>query len=246
MKTPQLLAFLLLIHGAVAQVVNPTAAAITTTIKALYTNNAPLDVTTFNNANSYQSKALADTIKALAASGAGALRQREFFALACIFRATNAVANPRSDNVVPAKWTNTTNWTTNPNYCTWSGIICKNSNNLVTEIVLYNNALSGEMPDEVILLGATLDNLDLAENFYLWKGNFTWMPKMTVLQYLYFGGTSFDSDGIPTQLSSIKTLGTFTLCSTHPMWFFLVLATIITKGFTFTFVTQCQTLNVPS
>jgi hypothetical protein len=206
MKAFLLLPFLLLLQGAVAQT-NPTAAAITTTIKALYTNNAPLDVTKFTNANTYQSKALADTVKALAGSAAGALRLKEYFVLACFFRATNGIANPRTDLVsVLPKWSNTTNWITNANYCTWSGIVCTNVNNLVTDIVLFNNSLTGEMPDEVILLGTTLVQLDLGENFYLWKGNFTWMPKMTALQFLYFGGTSFDSDGIPTQISSLKNL----------------------------------------
>ena len=198
----------LLFHSVVAQ--TPNAAAIRTAINTLYANNKLLDATKFNSANSYQSKALSDSVRVLAGTGAGTLRIGEYYALACLYYSTNAVANPRTNAIIPGQkltnWKSTNNWINNANYCQWFGIKCQNAANTVNEILLANNTMTGELPDEVSILGNTLLTLDLSGNFFLWKGTFDWMTKMTALQYLLVGTTSFDSDGIPTQIASMKNL----------------------------------------
>lgn len=209
MKVILLLA--LLFQAVVAQ--SPTATAITTAIKGLYNGNTLLDATKFNSANSYQSRALSDAVRVLAGTGAGTLKITEYYALVCLYYSSNAVANPRTNSIIPGQklpnWARTTNWINAANYCTWFGIKCKNAGSLVTDVILYNNTLTGELPNEISLLGSSLDYLDLGLNFYHWKGTFDWMTRMTVLQYLAVGTTSFDSDGIPTQIASMKKLSKF-------------------------------------
>jgi hypothetical protein len=192
----------------------PTAKTITSTIKALYPKSSKLlNVTVFNKATSYQSKALASATRVLVKTGANAMRIKEYYVLACLQHATNGVPNPRTKSMIPGqklvRWTKTTSWIQTSNYCKWYGIKCGKPTNDVTEIRLSKNGLTGEFPNEIILLGKTLKILDLSSNIYHWKGSFDWMKSMSAMKNLYFGTTAWDSNGIPYQISSMKRLSTY-------------------------------------
>jgi hypothetical protein len=191
----------------------PTAKTITSVIKTLYTKNSKLlNVTVFNSPSSYQSKALANVTRVLAKTGASKTLMKEYYVLACLYHATSGRSNPRTKSMIPGqklgRWTKTTNWIKTSNYCKWYGVTCAKSISEVTAIRLGKNGLTGELPNEIILLGKTLKTLDVASNLYHWKGSFEWMKYMNAMKYLYFGTTSWDSNGIPYQISSMKNLST--------------------------------------
>jgi hypothetical protein len=56
-----------------------------------------------------------------------------------------------------------------------------------------------------------MNRIDLFDNF-VWnegdEGN-TWLGEMTSLQYLYYGNTYFEYDGIPPQISNLVNLSKF-------------------------------------
>ena len=103
-------------------------------------------------------------------------------------------------------WKNNTNWNSSNSICTWYGITCNNSENVI-DLNLSKNLLSGEVPDSFNCL-PFLKNLDLSSNCL-----FTTFPEslkylVGSLQYI-----NFSSDGlygkIPssiTELSFLKEL----------------------------------------
>lgn len=56
-----------------------------------------------------------------------------------------------------------------------------------------------------------MNRIDLFDNF-VWnegdEGN-VWLGEMTSLQYLYYGNTYFEYDGIPPQISNLVNLSKF-------------------------------------
>eukprot|EP00545_Synedropsis_sp_CCMP1620_P013103 CAMPEP_0119029662 /NCGR_PEP_ID=MMETSP1176-20130426/40634_1 /TAXON_ID=265551 /ORGANISM="Synedropsis recta cf, Strain CCMP1620" /LENGTH=1229 /DNA_ID=CAMNT_0006986013 /DNA_START=177 /DNA_END=3866 /DNA_ORIENTATION=+ len=131
---------------------------------------------------------------------------KNYYALACIFVATNGKSNPRvltPDFGIP-KWKESIGWATNDDYCTWYGIKCDQG--LVSEIMLYDNTLYGTWPVEVAFLGETLTFLDVFGNSFNYCDNYQWFKSMEVLTFLFFGGTSWESNGIPSTLKFLTQL----------------------------------------
>ena len=167
-----------------------------------------LQTSVFGDSATYQSKAMIATQKYLL--NATDLTIRNFYALACIYFATNGVGNRALEimnylNPIPTWITN--DWLS-PDYCSWFGITC-NSDGSVTEIDLNDNFLYGSWPPEVVLLKSTLIHIDVSNNAFHYCGNYTWITKMSELRFLSFGTTSWKSDGVPIELNSAINLSTF-------------------------------------
>ena len=175
----------------------------------------------FDDSRSYQSRALT-WLQADATDHNGQLRTSESgliqrYALACIYFATNAVSHAYTDLEFGMGWVDpwhdSTGWLSSASVCEWYGITCEMpssdpSNELyVVELRLNENHLTGSFPREVTLL-SHLRLIDLYDN-WLWnkgeEGN-AWLGDMVSLEYLYYGSTYFDYDGIPTQISQLVNL----------------------------------------
>jgi hypothetical protein len=134
---------------------------------------------------SYQSCALA---KSLEQNGINTKTEAliiQYYALFCIYCATNAVPNvitdndPRFANLVNFPgWTSQNGWNqNNVDPCNWYGIICDFSDQ-VTQIDLSSNRLTGIFPEEIKLLAAdgafstgagNLIALDLSSNEFVFN-----------------------------------------------------------------------------
>jgi hypothetical protein len=157
--------------------------------------------------NTYQLKAREETASRLAGTGANSQTIINHYVLRCIYAATNGVSNPRTGGLtnIP-KWTNTTGgWATNSaNYCGYYGITC--SGGYVTDIVLNQNSLYGTWPAEIAFIGDTLEQIDIYANFFNYCETYEWFKSMDKLNYLFFGTTSWDSNGIPSVLKFLDAL----------------------------------------
>jgi len=148
---------------------------------------------------------------------------KNFYAAACIFYATNGVSNEKAELFLPTgfeipNWDDSRDWLTNPDYCSWFGLACfldtktpdQISDQLleeeIIEIQLFNNSLYGEWPLEVGLLGEHLVTIDLNDNFYQSLQDYRWFDSMNELKYLWFGTTSWEANGIPSELSKLGNL----------------------------------------
>lgn len=119
----------------------------------------------------------------------------QYYALYCIFEATNAIPNvitdsdPRFNNVQFPGWQLKTGWLSNNlDPCEgWHGITCDESKK-VTKIELYKNLLTGIFPHEVTLLASdgprstgagNLNRLDLFSNEFLFNDfDNSWMSHL--------------------------------------------------------------------
>jgi hypothetical protein len=195
----------------------PVAAAVTlapvgpSTIQALITTVALNGGAEFNDPTSYHSKSLAFLEGTL--SPTADEKYITYYSLACIWYSTAGISNPLTDmqfgvgTAVP-NWISATNWTTDTDYCTWHGISCDASGNVVT-IDLINNRLSGSLPAETQLVGSAIETIDLFGNFLLFNdGDFgnAWLGKMTTLKNLYYGETGFQYPGIPSEIGLLTNL----------------------------------------
>jgi hypothetical protein len=140
---------------------------------------------------------------------------RNYYALACIYYATNGIPNPRTTELIPGaiipKWSTETNWINTAQYCTWYGVTCNGSGDVVG-IDLHENSIFGIFPNEVVLLKTSLQLLELYNNAFLYSVAPKWLSGMGELKYLFFGSTAFAHDGIPTDLSGATNLSK---CSNH-------------------------------
>ena len=182
---------------------------VSTSLKDLIAAAAPDGGAGFADANSYQSKALA-FVEGVTPTSVDRILQ--FYALACVWYATSAVANAVtiSESFTPVPWMTSTNWVTDTDFCTWFGITCIGEN--VSELELISNGLSGSLPAEVSMLDGTLIIIDLFDNYYLYNdgaaGN-DFLGDIPSLKYLYFGSTSFSYAGIPPSLAKLTNLVEF-------------------------------------
>jgi hypothetical protein len=142
-----------------------------------------------------------------------------YYVLRCIYAATNGKTNPRStlSEAETPEWKVQTGWSTpatSTDYCTWHGITCESG--LVIEINLANNTLYGSWPEETAFIGETLESIDLFSNFFHFCGTYEWFQSMKVLKFLFFGTTSWDSNGIPSVLKFLENL--FELDMSNTFW----------------------------
>jgi hypothetical protein len=168
----------------------------------------------FDEPTTYQSKAMIATQTRL--RNVTDLTIRNFYALACIYFATNGIGNQVLDileipNTIPTWITN--DWLSS-DYCSWFGITC-NAEGSVSEIDLSDNYLYGSWPPEVVLLKSTLIHIDVSVNYFHYCGNYTWITKMSELRFLSFGSTSWTYDGVPAELNSATNLSTFSYYHIH-------------------------------
>jgi hypothetical protein len=166
-----------------------------------------LDQAALSDSGSYQFQARQSA--ALYLSSPTTVEIRNYYALACIYYATNGVGNVRTDEIIPGAviptWLKDNEWIVNPDYCQWLGITCNAARNVVA-IDLHENQLYGEWPNEVVLLKNNLQLIELFNNFFLHSVEPVWLTKMGELQFLFIGTTSFDYNGIPTYLNGCKKL----------------------------------------
>lgn len=120
----------------------------------------------------------------------------------CLFPDTDAIYGT---NVV-LEWKTSTNWATDADECTWFGITC--TSGVVTKVEFISNQLSGSLPEELTLLKDSLSYIDLFDNLVSNKGDEgnAWLGDLTNLEYLYYGTTNFEYNGIPSQISKLTKL----------------------------------------
>jgi hypothetical protein len=134
----------------------------------------------FQDPESYQSQALARTEEQVGIETQSNAKIIQYYALYCIYSATNQVANLITDAegiVQLPRWIVAAGWeSTNIDPCSgqWFGISCENDQ--VTNIDLFSNLLTGSFPPEVTLLASdgerstgagALRRIDLFDNMLL-------------------------------------------------------------------------------
>ena len=171
----------------------------------------------FNDPNSYQSAALAwVTAQDLPAPGSPLLLEDQaiqLYALACIYYNTYSARSSWTDfhfgsDVAIPGWFTSRGWLGDPSsVCDWYGITCNNSGK-VEKIELATNGLTGYFPPEAALLHDSLNYLDLYNNIVHNKGDLgnSFLGELTNLEYLFYGTTSFEYDGIPTEIGALTKL----------------------------------------
>lgn len=135
------------------------------------------------------------------------------YALACIYFSTNAVRSAWTDfhygpDVALPGWFSNRGWVQNADeVCNWYGVTC-NDEMRVEKIELDTNGLTGSFPSEVALLKDSLKYLDLYNNLVHNKddeGN-AWLGELVNIEKLFYGTTSFEYDGIPTEIGLLTNL----------------------------------------
>ena len=186
-------------------------------IRSIIMSNARFGGTEFQDKTSYQSKALAWVqTQSLPATGISLTLEQQtiqLYALACIYYNTYSTRSAWTDfefgagNAIPG-WYATQGWLKDASQvCSWFGITC-NQNGGVEKIELATNGLTGYLPPETALLKDSLTYLDLYKNIINNKGDLgnSFLGELTNLQYLYYGTTSFEYDGIPTEIGLLTNL----------------------------------------
>ncbi|VEU39079.1 unnamed protein product [Pseudo-nitzschia multistriata] len=160
----------------------------------------------FNDPSSFQARALARTAEVPGIETQTPAKIIQYYALYCIFFATNSVANIITESegildvpgwIVPSGWDSTT-----ADPCSgWFGVSC-NGNGQVTTLDLFSNLLTGEFPAEVTLLASdgarstgagALERIDLFDNMLLTNGgdNSWWSQLGSAFAFLFFKNTAF-------------------------------------------------------
>jgi len=154
------------------------------TMQQVITNYALNGGEEFQNPDSYQTAALRRLETLDARDVLGDIKLVQFYALYCIFEATNSQSNDfiQSQNIqipiIPG-WDHSYGWEeTDLDPCDgWYGISCEDD--FVVGIDLYDNMLTGNFPPEITLLASDgkratgagkLRHLDLYNNHYLSNG----------------------------------------------------------------------------
>mmetsp|Transcript_25466 Transcript_25466/g.60241 ORF Transcript_25466/g.60241 Transcript_25466/m.60241 type:complete len:567 (-) Transcript_25466:251-1951(-) len=138
----------------------------------------------------------------------------QLYAVACIYYNTFGVRSDWTDfhfgpdvEEIPG-WFNSLGWMDDPsNVCNWYGLTC-NENGQILKIELDTNGLTGYFPPEVALLKDSLQTIDLYNNIIHNSGELgnSFLGELTNLEYLYFGTTSFEYDGVPTYIGQLTKL----------------------------------------
>ena len=174
--------------------------------------------TDFSDPNAYQTKALDWVLtKEIPAPGISLSRDEQaiqLYALACIIYNTDSVRSDWTDfhfgegAEIPG-WYTKRGWLGEPSeVCTnWHGLTCDDDGR-VTKIELDSNGLTGYFPPETSLLKDSLTYLDLFSNLVNNRGDAgnSWLGQMTNMEYLFYGSTSFEYDGVPTEIGKLTKL----------------------------------------
>lgn len=149
----------------------------------------------FEDPNSYQSQALLRVESQVGAAEFTDAKLTQYYALYCIYNATNRVPNPITENdprfegIPFPTWLISTGWEeTNLDPCDgWYGIGC-DAQGRVSVIDLFENLLTGYFPPEVTMLSldgpfatgaGNLFRIDLFENQFLWNNaDNSWMTDL--------------------------------------------------------------------
>jgi DNA-binding SARP family transcriptional activator len=108
-----------------------------------------------------------------------------------------------------AEWRDSTGWLSNATPCSWFGVTC--SEGSVVELILTDNNLSGQIPQEISLL-ANLKMLNL--EFNQLNGNIPpELGSLSNLESLSLSGNSRLSGSIPPELGDLTNLRTLVLSS---------------------------------
>lgn len=172
----------------------------------------------FEDERSYQSRARRWVLsQAFPVDDGSALTTEEqaiqLYALACIYYNTYSVKSAWTDfqfgaDVVIPGWFTSRGWLGSAEeVCTWYGITC-NDEGRVLKIQLDTNGLTGYFPPEVAYLHETLNTIDLFNNIVHNVGDAgnSFLGELTNLEYLFLGTTSFEYDGVPTELGKLSLL----------------------------------------
>jgi len=187
-------------------------------IRQIILSNARFGGSEFDDASSYQSKALEWVLtQDISLTDFPNMDQEEqtmqLYALACLFYATYATRSDWTDHhygndVALPGWLDSKGWVKDASeVCDWYGLTC-DAKGRVVKIELDTNGLTGSIPAEITYLKDSLQYIDLFNNIVHNKddaGN-AWLGELTNLKYLYFGQTSFQYDGIPTEIGLLTNL----------------------------------------
>lgn len=172
----------------------------------------------FENPVSYQSRAKQWVLTQAfpVADGSSLTTEQQaiqLYALACIYYNTFGVRSDWTDfqygpDVALPGWFSSRGWLgTATDVCTWYGITCDDQGR-VAKLQLDTNGLTGYLPPETAYLHESLNTIDLYNNLLHNKGDAgnAFLGELTNLEYLFFGSTSFEYDGIPPQLGQLTKL----------------------------------------
>lgn len=172
----------------------------------------------FDDLDSYQTKALnwalTQNLPAPEYPGLSLEEQaRQLYALACIYFSTfrqpnGCTGNYFGEDTALPGWFSDDGWMWKAGeVCEWYGITCDDQRR-VARLDLASNGLTGTFPPETQLLKDSLTYLDLSGNLIHNKGyeGNAWLGELTNLEYLYIASTSFENDGIPTEIGKLTKL----------------------------------------
>jgi hypothetical protein len=137
----------------------------------------------------------------------------QLYALACVYYNTYSTRSAWTDfhfgvDVALPGWFSNRGWLGEANnVCNWYGITCNNSG-AVEKLELDTNGLTGYFPPEAALLHDSLQYLDLYNNLVHNKGDIgnSFLGELTKLEYLFYGTTNFEYDGVPTEIGLLTNL----------------------------------------
>lgn len=137
----------------------------------------------------------------------------QLYAVACIYFSTFGVRSDWTDfqfgpDVALPGWYSSRGWLgTAADVCSWYGLTCDEQGR-VSKIQLDTNGLTGFVPPELAYLAESLNTLDLYNNMLHNKGDAgnSFLGELTNLEYLFFGSTYFEYDGVPSHIGQLTKL----------------------------------------
>jgi hypothetical protein len=135
------------------------------------------------------------------------------YALAAFYYSTNDVGHEFNEG--PGPWKNATNWLTEDDECTWTGLECDDQGK-IDSIVLKEKNLSGKIPLDLVLIRDPLRTLDVSDNeIFMDEEDFVLFEHVHKLTTLIISNNYMVSkDGPPTELKALTNLQVFQASNT--------------------------------